>query len=69
MEIIEPYAITPWEDRLAATIEPDEDNAIAIANCIHGIRIATSSSERKGIGMGGIIHASQARPPVPGLLG
>jgi hypothetical protein len=53
MEITQPYTITPWNDRLVATIEPDEDKAAAIANCIHGIRVATSSSERKGVvGMG-----------------
>ena len=57
MEGIQPYTIAPWDDRLVATIEPDEDKAPAIANCIHGIRIATSSSKRKGdVGMGGIIH-------------
>jgi ribonuclease HI len=57
MEVIQPYVVTPWEDRLSATIEPDKEKAVEAANLTHGIRIATSSSERRAIvGMGGAIH-------------
>ena len=56
MEIIQPYVVAPWEGRIKAVIEPDKDKALAAADCTYGIRIATSSSERKGIvGMGGTI--------------
>ena len=56
METIQPYAMAPWEERLKVVIEPDKDKALATADCVWGIRIATSSSERKGIvGMGGAI--------------
>jgi ribonuclease HI len=57
MEIIQPYVVTPWEDRLSTTIELDKEKAVEIANLTHGIQIATSSSERRGIvGMGGAIY-------------
>jgi hypothetical protein len=57
MEVIQPYVIAPWEERLPATINPGTEEAIDAANSICGIRIATSSSARKGrVGMGGAIH-------------
>jgi hypothetical protein len=57
MEVIEPYVIAPWEERLPATIGRGTEVAVCIANTTRGIRIATSSSARKGIvGMGGAIH-------------
>jgi hypothetical protein len=57
MEVIEPYVIAPWEERLPATIGRGTEVAVCIANTTRGIRIATSSSARKGIvGIGGAIH-------------
>jgi hypothetical protein len=57
MEVIRPYVIAPWEERLLATIEPGTEEEVSVANTTRGIRIATSSSARKGIvGMGGVIH-------------
>jgi hypothetical protein len=49
MEIIKAYAIAPWEPRLPAVIESEPDKATRLANDARGMRIATSSSERKGI--------------------
>ena len=57
MEVIQPYVIAPWEERLPATINLRMEEAINVANTIRGIQIATSSSARRGIvGMGGAIH-------------
>lgn len=57
MKVIQPYVVTPWEDRLCATIELDKETAVETANLTNGIQIATSSSERRGIvGMGGVIY-------------
>jgi hypothetical protein len=56
MEIIQPYVVAPWEERLTTHIESNKEKAVLIANVIPGIRIATSSSERMGVvGMGGAI--------------
>ena len=64
MEIIQPYVVTPWEDRIPATIGRDVENAMGVANSTHGIRIATSSSERRGmVGMGGVIHDTIGNMP------
>ena len=55
MEIIQPYVITLWEERLFNKIDPEK--AIETANATDGVRIVTSSSERKGmVGMGGAIY-------------
>ena len=57
MEVIQPYAIAPWEERLPATIDLGAEEAINVANSVRGIRIVTSSSARRGVvGMGGAIH-------------
>jgi hypothetical protein len=57
MEVIQPYVIAPWEERILATIDLGTEETTNIANTICGIRIATSSSTRKSIvGMGGTIH-------------
>lgn len=57
MEVIQPYVIAPWEERLPATIDPWTEEAVSVANTIRGIWIATSSSARRGmVGMGGAIH-------------
>jgi len=64
MEVIQPYVVTPWEDRLPATIDPDREKAIEVANSTQGILIATSSSERRGmVGMGGAIHDTLGNTP------
>jgi hypothetical protein len=55
MEIIRPYLIAPWEERLLTKI--DLEKAIETANTTHRVCIATSSSERKGmVGMAGAIY-------------
>jgi hypothetical protein len=57
MEVIQPYAIAPWEERLLATIERSTEDEVSVANTSRAIWIAISSSVRKGIvGMGGVIH-------------
>jgi hypothetical protein len=57
MEVIQPYIMAPWEERLRARIDPEREEAIKVANTTCGIRVATSSSERRGVvGMGGAIH-------------
>lgn len=64
VETIQEYAISPWEPRVPAIINPDSERAAEVANCISGICIATSSSERKGmVGMGGAIFDTYSRMP------
>ena len=64
VETIQEYAISPWEPRIPAVINPDSERAAEVANCISGICIATSSSERKGmVGMGGAIFDTHGRMP------
>ena len=64
VETIEECAISPWEKRIPAIINPDSERAVEVANCISGICIATSSSERKGmVGMGGAIFDTYGRMP------
>jgi hypothetical protein len=64
MEVIQPYVVAPWEDRLPTTIEPDREKAIEAANSAVGIQIATNSSVRKGIiGMGGAIQDTSGNIP------
>jgi hypothetical protein len=47
--------ISLWEERLVGKIDPEK--AIDTANAAHGVCIATSSSERKGVsGMGRAIY-------------
>jgi hypothetical protein len=54
----------PFNNACDSSLEPNFNNlpsrcrkAAAIVNCIHGIRIATGSSKRKGtVGMGRIIY-------------
>jgi hypothetical protein len=48
MEAIQPYVVTPWEDRVAVAIDQDTEKAIEAANSTQGILIATTSSERGG---------------------
>lgn len=58
MEIIQPYAVSPWEERLPTRIDAPE-RAIESAKATHGVCIATSSSGRRGmVGMGGAIYDS-----------
>jgi hypothetical protein len=57
IEVIQPYVIPPWEERLPAIIDLGTEAAVQVANTSRGIRIVTSSSARKGmVGMGGVIH-------------
>lgn len=57
MEIIKPYVIAPWEDRLLATIKLNREKAVETAIFTPDIQITTSSSIRKGIiRIGGAIH-------------
>jgi hypothetical protein len=54
VEMIQEYAISSWEQRIPAIIDPDCEKAVETANQTSGIRVATSSSLRKGIvGIGG----------------
>ena len=64
MEVIQPYVIAPWVDRLPVTIDTDGEKAIEAANSILGILIATSSSERRvTIGAGGAVHDTLDNTP------
>ena len=57
IEVIQPYVIAPWEERLPAIINLGTEETTNIANTIYGIRITTSSSVRKGIvRIGGAIY-------------
>jgi Ulp1 family protease len=48
MELIQPYIIVPWEQRLHVVVK-SEETAKDAANAAHGIRTATCSSVRHGI--------------------
>ena len=64
MEVIHPYVITPWEERLSVSINPDGEKAAVAANSVHGIQIATSCSERMGrVGTGAVIQDSLGNVP------
>ena len=64
VEVIQGYAISPWEQRIPAIIDTDCEKAVETAKHTSGIRIATSSSLRKDmVGMGGAIHDSYGRIP------
>ena len=64
VEMIQGYAISPWEQRVPAIIDTDCEKAVEAARRTSGIRIATSSSLRKDmVGMGGAIHDSYGRIP------
>jgi ribonuclease HI len=55
MEVIRPYIIAPWENRLTTTLDFSTEEAVHVT--AYGVRIATSSSAKKGIvGIGGAIH-------------
>jgi hypothetical protein len=57
MEVIEPYAVTPWGERISIVIDPDRKRAVEAANNMLGVRIATSASARNGIvGLGLAVH-------------
>jgi hypothetical protein len=62
VEMIQGYAISPWEQRIPAIIDADCEKAVEMDNHTSGIRVATSSSLRKDmVGMGGAIHDSYGR--------
>ena len=55
MEVIRPYIIAPWENRLTTTLDFSTEKAVHVT--AHGVRIATSSSAKKEIvGISGAIH-------------
>ncbi|EXL39262.1 hypothetical protein FOCG_18129 [Fusarium oxysporum f. sp. radicis-lycopersici 26381] len=61
MEIIQPFALAPWEERMQATLggqEGEEDDKIKeLAKAGWAVRIATSSSARNDlVGMGGTVR-------------
>jgi hypothetical protein len=61
MEIIQPFALAPWEERIQATLggqEGEEDDKIKeLAKAGWAVRIATSSSARNDlVGMGGTVR-------------
>jgi hypothetical protein len=49
MEVIRPYMVAPWEERLPVIMNLGTEATTNSANTICGIQIATSSSARKGI--------------------
>jgi hypothetical protein len=64
VEMIQGYAVSPWEQRVPAIIDTDCEKAGEAARRASGIRVATSSSLRKDmVGMGGAIHDSYGRIP------
>ena len=64
MEVIQPYVVPPWEDRLPVSINSDKNRATEAANSTQGIQIATSSSGRRGmVGMGGVVHDTLSNTP------
>ena len=59
VETIEPYALPPWEARLAIIGDTESSGAIEKANQMDGIRILTSISVRNGnVGAAGVISDS-----------
>ncbi|KAF9728623.1 hypothetical protein PMIN01_13451 [Paraphaeosphaeria minitans] len=55
-----PYVISPWSKRITTTAEPDLEKATALVNQEDGIKIATSTSARRGnIGAGWAILDTQ----------
>jgi hypothetical protein len=57
METIQEYVTAPWEERIPLVIDHDKGRAVQMANCLGGIRVATSTSCRSGVvGMGIAIH-------------
>jgi hypothetical protein len=64
VEMIQGYAISPWEPRIPVVIDADCEKAVETANHTSGFRVATSSSLREGmVGIGGAIHDSYGRIP------
>ncbi|KAF9733807.1 transposon I factor [Paraphaeosphaeria minitans] len=56
METIMPYVISPWSKRITTTAEPDLEKATALVRQEDGIKIATSTSARRGnVGAGSAI--------------
>ena len=56
MEIIKPWVVTPWEERIPATIDASREQAVEAAQSTRGIIIATSASDRSGmVGVGGVV--------------
>jgi hypothetical protein len=57
VETIQEYAISPWEQRVPTIIDLDFEKTVETANHTCGIRVATSSSLKKGmVDIGGAIH-------------
>ncbi|RKK63865.1 hypothetical protein BFJ69_g16841 [Fusarium oxysporum] len=61
MEVIQPFALAPWESRMQAVLSgqegEDEDQIKELAKAGWAVRIATSSSARNAlVGMGGTIR-------------
>lgn len=64
MELIQPYPVPPWEDRIKMICETDKEKATETARKVRGIVIATSTSGRNGIvGMGGAVHDTWINGP------
>ena len=57
LEVIQEFAMAPWEGRIRVVCGTDRDEAAEAARAARGVVISTSSSERGGMaGMGGCVE-------------
>jgi hypothetical protein len=65
MEVIQAYAIAPWEQRMTTVILQDREEAAEAAKKACGLTIATSNVRegRKIVGIGGTIRDTQGETP------
>ena len=62
LEVINEFAVAPWQNRVRASWDTDRDKATVLASRARGVVISTSSSERGGmVGMGGCVEYVTAK--------
>ncbi|KID81406.1 hypothetical protein MGU_11230 [Metarhizium guizhouense ARSEF 977] len=62
LEVIQEFAIEPWERRIPVLCYADRDKATQLTRKARGVVVSTSSSERGGIvGMGGCVEYVTAK--------
>ncbi|KJK78210.1 hypothetical protein H634G_06383 [Metarhizium anisopliae BRIP 53293] len=62
LEVIQEFAMEPWERRIPVLCYADRDKATQLARKARGVVVSTSSSERGGIvGMGGCVEYVTAK--------